>query len=295
MLLGNGKESKQKGPTSPKKNTQLPCRQFSLPLVQERSTLPTGAAPSQRGKRCRSFPHSPDPLARLSCRQPCFLPFFACLAFWCVSLPFFSIPSAPCSLSPLSIATMLRSFVCLAHVDPVVVRSGCIAHRVGVSHRELPRRPYVVVTTHRAVLPRELAPDATDLAVPWPSFLKNPSPYFDLLWVALSLFFLPKTTVPRSCTDISATSSFANVYPYRVSQVPTMEKADATQYEDQAGAAAAAEAGFAPNLPANDRLVDIDPAVEKRLLRKMDRVLVVLVFVCCTSSVASVPPLGASR
>ncbi len=74
-----------------------------------------------------------------------------------------------------------------------------------------------------------------------------------------------------------------------------MEKADATQYEDQAGAAAAAEAGFAPNLPANDRLVDIDPAVEKRLLRKMDRVLVVLVFVCCTSSVASVPPLGASR
>ena len=40
------------------------------------------------------------------------------------------------------------------------------------------------------------------------------------------------------------------------------------------------QAGFAPQMPAGYRMVDIDPVVEKRLLRKIDRTLITLVFVC---------------
>lgn len=40
------------------------------------------------------------------------------------------------------------------------------------------------------------------------------------------------------------------------------------------------QAGFVAQMPAGYRMVDIDPVAEKRLLRKIDRTLITLVFVC---------------
>ncbi|CAK7202175.1 hypothetical protein SEUCBS139899_004895 [Sporothrix eucalyptigena] len=59
-----------------------------------------------------------------------------------------------------------------------------------------------------------------------------------------------------------------------------MEKPVENRLEDAESGAATAAPGLAPVVPEGYRLVDIDPATEKRLLRKMDRVLVTLVFIC---------------
>ena len=47
----------------------------------------------------------------------------------------------------------------------------------------------------------------------------------------------------------------------------------------------APSAGFAKEAPQGYRVIDIDPAVEKRVIKKLDRVVVTLVFLLCTLSI----------
>ena len=69
-----------------------------------------------------------------------------------------------------------------------------------------------------------------------------------------------------------------------------MEKpADAHLEDTEAGVPDAPGApGSAVIVPEGYRMVDISPATEKRLLRKIDRVLVTLVFICCGFYVLSI-------